>query len=138
MQAHGHATTHHNEVMNLTRLALWVLAWVATLALARFGPEHLWDSDSVVSWATLALNIAVGVGLIVAHARFLQDLDELQRKIMRDAMAVTLGAGLVAGCAYGAAANADLISGDADIGLLIVLMGVVYAIATVVGNKRYR
>lgn len=138
MQAHGHATVHQDEIRNLTHLALWVLAWVATLGLATFGPEHLWDSNSVIGWVALGLNIGVGIGLIVAHARYLRHIDELQRKIMLDAMAVTLGSGLVAGCAYGAAANADLISGHANIGLIILLMGVVYAIATVVGNSRYR
>jgi hypothetical protein len=115
-----------------------MLAWLLTLALARFGPDSLWDSQPVASWAAIAGNIAVGIGLIVAHARFLQKMDELQRKIMLDAMAVTLGAGLVAGCAYAAADHADLVARDADIGLLLILMAVVYVIASLVGNARYR
>jgi hypothetical protein len=130
--------SHLDSIKGTARLALWTLAWVATLALARFGPGSLWDSQPVPGWAAIAGNIAVGIGLIIAHARYLQDLDELQRKIMLDAMAVTLGAGLVAGCAYGAAANADLIARDAEIGLLLILMAVVYVIASVGGNMRYR
>jgi hypothetical protein len=129
---------NQETIGSTARLALWTLAWVGTLALARFGPIHLWEYQPVASWAAIAGNIVVGVGLIVYHARYLQKLDELQRKIMTDAMAVTLGAGLVAGCACGAAANADLIARDTNIGFLIMLMGLVYVIAVVVGNARYR
>lgn len=125
-------------IRSLPDLALWGIAWVATLALARFGPDHLWDSQPVASWAAIVGNVAIGIGFIVAHARYLQKLDELQRKIMLDAMAVTLGSGLVAGCAYAAAEHAALIAREADIGLLLIFMAVVYVLATLVGNMRYR
>ncbi len=138
MHAHSQASGYPDAARNVMQLALWVFAWVATLALASFGPTHLWDSHTGASWIAILGNIAVGVGLIVVHARYLTTLDELQRKIMMDAMAVTLGAGLVGGCAYGAAANIDLISRDANIGYLILLMGVVYVVATIAGNIRYR
>ena len=46
------------------------------------------------------LNVLVGVGWIVAFTRFLPTLDELQRKIMQDALAVTLGAAWVVGFGY--------------------------------------
>lgn len=138
MQAHTQTSGDSAATRHGFRLAVWVLAWIGTVALARFGPAHLWDSQSVVSWAAIVSNIAIGIGLIVAHARYLQKLDELQRKIMLDAMAVALGAALVAGCAYGAAANADVMAGDAEIGLLIILMSVVYVMAVLVGNTRYR
>lgn len=138
MQVHCQAGGHPDAVRNVAQLALWVLAWLATLALASFGPAHLWDSQAAVSWVAIAGNIAVGGGLIVAHGRYLQNLDELQRKILLDAMAVTLGVGLVVGCAYGAAADTDLFSRDVSVGHLIMLMGVVYVIASFWGNIRYR
>ncbi len=138
MVAQDQISGERDAIRNLADLLLWGVAWVATVALARFGPVHLWDSPSVASWAAIAGSVAVGIGLIVAHARYLQKLDELQRKIMLDAMAVTLGAGLVTGCAYAAAEHADLVAREADIGLLLILMGVVYVIATLIGNMRYR
>ena len=126
------------SIKTTARLALWTLAWVATLALARFGPRLLWDSQPVASWAAVAINLAVGIGWIVAHARFLRGIDELQRKIMQDALAVTLGVGWVGGFAYVVADAADLIALDVDIGVFAALLGVVYMIAIVVGNLRYR
>ena len=139
MQAHNQ-TDGHQESINrgVARLALWTLAWVATLALARFGPRLLWDSQPVASWAAVATNLAVGIGWIVAHARYLRGIDELQRKIMQDALAVTLGVGWVGGFAYVVADAADLIARDAEIGVFPALLGVVYMIVIVVGNIRYR
>ncbi|WP_151770766.1 hypothetical protein [Streptomyces abyssomicinicus] len=112
---------------------------MATLALAKFGPQLLWDPPQrVASWAAVAVNLAVGVGWIVAFIRFLRALDELQRKIMQDALAVTLGVGWVVGFSYVVADAADLVARDVDIAALPALMGVVFMIAFVVGKVRYR
>ncbi|MFI1965442.1 hypothetical protein ACH429_15235 [Streptomyces pathocidini] len=112
---------------------------MATLALAKFGPQLLWDPPQrVASWAAVAVNLAVGVGWIVAFTRFLHALDELQRKIMQDTLAVTLGVGWVVGFSYVVANTAGLVARDVDIAALPVLMGVVFVIAFFVGKIRYR
>lgn len=119
-------------------LALWTLAWVATLALAQFGPQ-LWGSQPVLTWLAIAINLAVGIGWIVAHARWLRTQDDLQRKILMDALALALGVGLVGSLAYAVASSNGLI--DFDFGLAAVfpvLAGVTYMIATAVGTFRYR
>ncbi|MFG2758027.1 hypothetical protein [Streptomyces wuyuanensis] len=128
-----------NEIKASARLVLWTLAWVGTLALAKFGPQLLWEpSQRVASWATVAVNLAVGVGWIVAFTRFLRALDELQRKIMQNALAVTLGVGWVVGFSYVVANAADLVARDVEIAALPALMGIVFVIAFVVGKIRYR
>lgn len=129
---------YQDSIKSTARLALWTLAWTATLALARFGPSSLWDSQPAASWAAVGANLAVGIGWIVAHARYLRAIDELQRKIMQDALAVTLGVGWVGGFAYVVADAADLIARDANIGAFAALLGVVYVVAIVVGNLRHR
>ena len=138
MHAHNQTGGDQALIKPLALLALWTLTWTATLALARFGPGLLWDSQPVASWAAVATNLAAGIGWIVAHARFLRGIDELQRKIMQDALAVTLGVGWVAGFAYVVADAADLIAHDPEIGVFPTLLGVVYMIAIVVGHHRYR
>lgn len=131
-------TGAQRDTLKTTAYLLWTLAWTATLALARFGPTHLWDAQPAASWAAVAANLAVGVVWIVAHAHYLQGLDELQRKINLDALAVTLGAGFVVGFAYISADKADLIDREVNVALLPMLMAVVYVIAIAVGNLRYR
>ena len=138
MEANNQTGGYQEAFKATAQLALWTLAWVATLALAQFGPSLLWDSQPVASWAAVVTNLAVGIGLIIAHARYLRGIDELQRKIMQDALAVTLGVGWVVGFAYIVADAADLIAYDADIGVFATLLAAVYIIAVVVGQLRYR
>lgn len=131
-------TKNQRDLANTGQLALWTVAWVASLALAQFGPELLWGSAVVVSWAAIVLNLALGVVWMIAHARFLRGLDDLQRKIQMDAMAVALGVGLVGGFAYAAAESAGLVSFDAGIAVLSVVLAVVYIAAIAAGSLRYR
>jgi len=138
VQAHNQTGGDQEAIKRVARLALWTLAWLGTFALASFGPKLLWDSQPVASWAAVAANLAVGIGVIVAHARLLRGIDELQRKIMLEAMAVTLGVGWVGGFAYVVADAADVITRGVDSGVFPTLLAVVYMIAIVVSNFRYR
>ena len=120
-------------------LVVWTVAWAASLALARFGPGLLWGSEQhAASWAAVAANLLVGIGWIVAYTRFLQVVDDLQRKILMDALAVTLGAAWVGGFAFVVADAAGLVTDDVDLAVFPVLLGVVYVIAFMVGKIRYR
>lgn len=140
MQAHDETASYRDQNRTTVQLALWTLAWLATLAAARFGPELLWNSQQQpgASWAAVAGNALVGIGWIVAFARFLRALDDLWRKIMQDALAITLGVGWVVGFAYVVAEAAGLVAPGLDIALFPVLLGVVYVTAFVVGRIRYR
>jgi hypothetical protein len=121
----------------VVQLAIWTLAWVASLALANFGPSLLWDSD-VLSWIAIGVNLVAGAGWIVAHARYLRAVDDLQRKILMDALAIALGVAVVGGCAVSVAASAGLIAFQADVAFISVLSGLVYIVAVGVGTLRYR
>lgn len=120
-------------------LVLWGTAWAATLALAKFGPGNLWESQqTAASWAAVVVNLAVGLGWIVAYTRFLGAIDELERKIMLDALAVTLGAGFIGGLGYVVADTAGLVADDVNIGVFFALLGAVFVIAFFTGRIRYR
>jgi hypothetical protein len=140
VHAHNETASYRNSNKASVKLVLWTLAWAATLAAARFGPKFVWDSQQqpVASWAAVAVNVLVGIAWVVAFARFLRALDDLQRKIMLDALAVTLGVGWVVGFAYFVADAAGLVTYDLNIALFPVLLGVVYVTAFVVGGIRYR
>lgn len=139
MQAHDEAGAYRESNKATVRLVLWTLAWVASLALAKFGPELLWDSQqTAASWGAVAANLVVGIGWIVAFTRFLREVDELQRKIVQDALAAALGVGWIGGFAYVVANGAGLVEQEVSAGALPALMGVVYMIAILVGTIRYR
>lgn len=126
------------EARNVLVLAIVTMVWVASVALAQFGPELLWGEQPVLSWIAIALNLVLGIAWIVVHARYLGGVDELQRKILMDAMAVALGVGLVGGFAWASAESAGLVEVGSDIALLSVVLAVVYLVSIVVGRLRYR
>lgn len=139
MHAHGETVSYQDQNKTTAQLALWTLAWLVTLAVARFGPELLWGAQQqAASWVAVALNVLVGIVWIVAFARFLRALDDLWRKIMEDALAVTLGAGWVIGFAYVVASGVGLLASAPNVALFPVLLGVVYVMAVIVGRIRYR
>jgi hypothetical protein len=119
-------------------LAAWTVAWVASLALASFGPTALWNDQVAVTLLAIALNVAIGIGMLFAHKRFLQSQDELQRATQLQVMAWTLGAGLVGGLAWTLFDRHDLVAFEAEIAHLVVFMAVVYAAGSVIGVLRYR
>lgn len=123
---------------NTKRLALWTLAWVLTMAVAAFGPKLLWDFNTTISAIFIGVNTLIGVGMIQANRRYLNGLDEMQRKISLEAMAIALGVGLVGGLSYGMLDIANVVSFHAEIGHLVILIGVTYLVAIVVGNLRYK
>ena len=122
---------------NTKLLAYWTVAWLLTMALAVFGPLLLWESKIITSLAIL-VNTLIGAGVIWANKVYLEGLDELWRKIYMDAMAITLGVGLIGGLSYSTMDTTNLISVDAEISHLVMLMGITYLIAVIVGQAKYK
>ncbi len=140
MSAHPHDTDAwaSRTTRNTLGLAAWTAAWVASVALAAFGPEILWNNEPAPTLVAIAFSVLVGIGMLFANKRNLQGLDELQRTIQLQAMAWSLGAGLVAGVAWSLFARYDLVGFEAEIGHLIAFMAVVYLAGCVAGLLRYR
>jgi hypothetical protein len=85
---------------NVIRLFRWNGAWAAATALMAFGPKFLWNKALMFTLLAVGLDVAVGVGMILANKKYLAELDELQRKVQLNAMGVTLGVGLIAGVRF--------------------------------------
>jgi len=123
---------------NMKRLAYWTLAWVLTTAVAAFGPKLIWDFNTTISILAIVISSVIGIGMIHSNRRYLNGLDEMQRKISLEAMAIALGVGVVGGVSYGMLDIANVVSFHAEIGHLIILIGITYLVAIVVGNLRYK
>lgn len=122
----------------ITNLAIWTGAWILTMALATFGPKFLWEGNSTFTILAILINLAIGIGVIFANKRQLNSLDELQRKIQLEAMGLTLGVAVIFGLSYSMLDTTNLISYDAEISHLVILIGLTYFAGTVIGSLRYR
>ena len=68
---------------------------------------------------------------------FFNSLDELQRKIHIESLAITLGLAVVAGLSFSLLDQTNLIPIDAEIGFLVGFIGLTYMIALFINTKRY-
>lgn len=123
---------------NTVHLAYWTGAWVLTMALANFGPKFIWHSDARLTLLAILVNLFVGFAMIRANKRHLEGLDEMHQRIQLEAMALSLGVGLVVGLSYSNLDVTNLISFDAEISHLVVLMGLTYVAGVVAGLRRVR
>ena len=86
----------------------------------------------------VGLNVSVGVGLILAHKKYLADLDELQRKVYLNALAITVGVALIVAIPYSVMDAYNVIPFQADIGHLMMLMCLTFLASFLYGTWRYR
>ncbi|ALS98895.1 hypothetical protein [Lacimicrobium alkaliphilum] len=135
MQSHQ---GQHHCAKNTLNLAIWTFAWLLSLALAQFGPSLLWDQHIALTAAAIVLNLLLGIAMLLANRKHLRGLDELQQKIQLEAMALTLGAGLIAGILYEVIEDTALISFNAEISHLVVFMSLVYIAGVLLGYRRYQ
>jgi hypothetical protein len=123
---------------NVMRLFLWNAAWGAATALMAFGPKFLWNKALVFTLLVVGLDVAVGVGMILANKKYLAELDELQRKVQLNAMGITLGVGLIAGVPFSVMDSYHMIPFHADIASLLILMSLTFLVSNLYGTWRYR
>lgn len=122
----------------IKQLALWTFLWTASMALAAFGPKFLWDGNTALTLAAVLLNAILGVAMILMNIKHLNALDELQKKIQLEAMALALGVGVIGGLNYSLFDTTNLIAADAEISFLVIVISITYMAGMLIGQKRYR
>ncbi|MBT4623599.1 MAG: hypothetical protein HOB97_06060 [Verrucomicrobia bacterium] len=123
---------------NTKRLFIWSVVWVLATAGVAFGPKNLWNFNTLPTILGVLIHIGIGFGMIRVFKQYLLELDELQRKIQLDAMALSLGIGLVLGSSYELLEDIKLIPFEPEISHLILLMCLTYCIGIILGNRRYQ
>jgi hypothetical protein len=92
----------------------------------------------VFTLMAVGLNFCVGVGLILAHKKYLASLDELQRKVYLDALGITVGVALIVSIPYSVMDRYQVISFHADTSDLWILMSLTFIVSFFYGTWRYR
>jgi len=123
---------------SLGRLAFWAGAWLAATALMKFGPRLLWNKDVLLTLLAVCVNVCVGIGLILAQKRYISELDELQKKIYLDALAITVGVAVIVAIPYSVLHTYAVISFQADVSHLLELMSLTFLVSFFYGSVRYR
>ena len=118
-------------------LMLWTGIWLFSLAMFTFGPMFLWDFNTALTTLLLIINLGCGVKMILANKAHLESLDELQQRIMLEAMALSLGITMIAGAAYGVCHAVKLVEHEPNASTLLFIMGITYGLGTLLSRRKY-
>jgi len=118
-------------------LLIWVLAWVVSTAVLSAGVNNLWDS-LLLTKIGLFINLALGVGMIIANKNLFNSYDELQKKIHFEAMALTLGLTVVVGLVYEISFDFGVISSEPEFEYLVFFICFSYMSSIVINSLRYK
>jgi hypothetical protein len=103
-----------------------------------FGPKFLWNRDLGLTLMSVGLDVALGVGMILATTKYVLELDELQRKVYLNALGITVGVAVITGIPYSVMDTYHVIPFKADIAYLVILMGLTFFVSFLYGTRRYR
>ena len=120
---------------NIIMLA-WTFAWVASIAFLTGGVNSLWDS-LLITKIGLLINLAIGIGMIIANKNLFKTYDELQKKIQFEAMAVTLGLVVVVGLVYEVSFDFGVINKEPEFEYLMLFISFSYIASNIINAKRY-
>ncbi len=121
----------------LHQLAAWTWSWVATMAIATFGPKYICDDHSVLTALAVSANFANGILMIIANRNLYNNFDELERKIHLESLALTLGLAVVVGLSFSLLDSTKLIAFTAEISHLALFIGITYLVCIIVNTRRY-
>lgn len=119
-------------------LFLWTLGWLLSLALLAFGPKLLWDFNVAISLSVIAVNLVFGYCMIITNKKYLDGLDELQRQLHLNAMAISLGVSVVFGAIYGLLEPARLLDATPSPSNILIVMSISYFISLVINFRKYQ
>ena len=123
---------------NTKEIRLWTLAWTLSMAIATFGPQFLWNEESVGTLLAIIVNLILGIRMILANRKFINSGDELQKKIHLESLGLTLGMAVIVGLSYSLLDQKNLISGDAEISVLVLFIGITYLVTMTINNRKYK
>ena len=127
-----------NKRKTTVQFAIWTWAWVASMALATFGRVFLWDnSNTTLTAISIALNVALGIGMIIGNRNYFNNFDELEKKIYLEALALAMGLNIVFGLAFNLCEQANLLPFKADIGVLVLFTSLSFSIILTLNKRSY-
>jgi len=118
-------------------MMIWCFTWIASLAFLSAGVNYLWDS-LLITKIGLLINLAIGIGMIIANKNLFKTYDELQKKIQFEAMAITLGLAVVVGLIYEVSFDFGVINSEPEFEYLMYFIGFSYIVSTIFNSRKYR
>jgi len=132
----SHWIATERDRRNQRHIIYWSLAWVVPFLGVNLAITNDWIESDSLAFAATAVVTGLGVGVLLAYRRFLTNADELMKKVQLDALALTVGVGVVSGFSYTLLERAGIVA-EAEAMTLVMVMAVTYITGIVVGLRRF-
>ena len=120
---------------NQGRVVLWSFVWALSFVVITLAAKRAWWPFG----ARLAGGIGTslfGVATMLAYRRFLQETDELRRKIEIEALSLAFGVGLVGGMTYWLLTVMGAVPAK-DFLYVFLVMILAHPVGVLIGRRRY-
>ncbi|MCL1079924.1 hypothetical protein D5R81_17905 [Parashewanella spongiae] len=124
------------DIKNANKVNLWALAWVGSLVIFHYGSKELWFMSPLMIAVAVITNVAIGVGMVLAYRKMLIELDEMEKKIQLDALALSVGTTIITFSGYSILQELTTIP-VLEPSHLILVVSATYMIGIVSGRIRY-
>ena len=124
--------------MNSIRVVWWNGVWAAATLLMAFGPKFIWHKTLVLTLLAVSLDVTLGVGMVLATKRYVMGLDELQQKVYLNALGIAMGVGVIVGAPFSVMDAYHIIPFHANVGSMVILMGLTFFVSFLYGVLRYQ
>jgi hypothetical protein len=131
----GFCSSPQGDRRNQRRVLLWALVWGLSFIAVTLGIKKEWFSFGMILAGVTATSL-LGIATVLAYRRFLQETDELRRKIEVEALALADGVGVIGGLTYWLL----VVSGTAPATgfyFVFALMMVTHSVGVLIGRRRY-
>jgi hypothetical protein len=120
---------------NQRRVTLWALAWALSFVAVTLAIKKQWLPFGV-ALAGMIGTALFGIATVLAYRRFLQEADELRRKIEMEALAFAFGAGVIGGMTYWQLMVSGAVSG-LGFAYVFAAMVISHSVGVLIGLRRY-
>ena len=121
---------------NQAKVNVWGLIWVASWLGVNIGIKYEWMQASALIMVGVLITTLLGIGFIQVYRRFLREADELKRKIELEALAFSVGVGLVGGVSHSILVLAGIVH-EWGFDVTVMLICLTYAVSVYLGHRRY-
>lgn len=125
------------DIHNANRVNLLALLWASTMLLGTVIIGLDFPLRDGVFTVVLLLHITISIMMLLAFKRFITELDELEKKVQLDALAIAVGVAIIVFSSGSILANAALLP-ELKPWLLIIIIAVTYMVGIIKGRLAYR
>lgn len=116
-------------------VTVWSFVWALSFVAVTLGIKRKWLPFGMTLAGVIVTSL-LGIAIVLAYRRFLQETDELRRKIEVEALSLAFGVGVIGGLTYWLLAVMGAVPAT-DFVYVFLVMILTHPVGVLIGRRRY-